>query len=73
MTFETGGSPEIPDDKCGIVVAVDDVEELKNAIIKVKEERPFSKESCVVRGSIYDERIKFLEYLKLYKELTKNN
>ncbi len=69
ITFETGGSPEVANDTCGITVPLDDVDELEKAIIKVKEEKPFSEKDCVCRASTYDEQIKFLEYLDLYKQL----
>ena len=66
VTFKTGGSPEIIDNSCGIVVEKNDIEGLKRAILKICEEKPFSKESCIERAKKFDEKIKFKEYIDLY-------
>jgi len=71
ITFETGGSPESIDESCGIVVPCDDVEAMEQAIRRVCEEKPFSQEACVRRGSEFDMWKKFGEYVELYRELTK--
>ena len=63
ITFNTGGSPEIIDETCGIVVPKNDVEGMKTAIINVCENKPFSKEDCVTRAKNYDMNDKFKEYV----------
>lgn len=70
ITFNTGGSPEIIDETCGIVVSKNDVEGMKTAIINVCENKPFSKEDCVTRAKNYDMNDKFKEYVKLYEDIT---
>lgn len=66
LTFRTGGSPECIDEKTGMVVDCDDEEALYEAILKIKEERPFSKEDCVARAQQFSEKEKYMEYYNLY-------
>lgn len=68
ITFKTGGSPEIINEKCGIVVECDDVDALEKAIIKACEEHPFSEDDCIGRGREFDAKINFKKYVELYKE-----
>lgn len=71
ITFKTGGSPEILDKTCGIVVEKDDIESMKKSIIKVCEEKPFNIEDCIKRSKLYDCNTKFKEYIELYKDKAK--
>ena len=66
ITFNTGGSPEIIDETCGIVVTKNDVDGMRNAIINVCENKPFKKEDCVNRAKNYDMNDKFKECVDLY-------
>ena len=50
LTFNTGGSPEIPDPTCGSVVPKDDYDALKAGIFRVAAEHPYSPESCRTRA-----------------------
>jgi glycosyltransferase involved in cell wall biosynthesis len=73
ITFESGGSPEIIDEKTGIIVEKENVNELYIAISKIKnnEKTKYSLD-CVERAKKYfgkDER--FQEYLDLYKKVIK--
>ncbi len=69
LTFKTGGSPEIINDKCGSVVNCDDYESLKNEIIRICETKPFSSSDCTERAKLFDMNDKFREYVKLYEEI----
>lgn len=69
VTFKTGGSPEIIDETCGSVVNVNDIDGFEKEIRRVCEVRPFSKENCIKRATNFDMNNKFLEYVKLYKEV----
>ncbi len=71
ITFNTGGSPEIIDETCGIVVDKNDIEGMYNAIINVCENKLFSKEDCVNHAKNYDMSDKFKEYVDLYEEVMK--
>lgn len=68
VTFNTGGSREILNETCGSVVDKDDIEAMMNEIIRVCEERPYTKEDCLKRALAFDKNIRYREYLKLYEE-----
>jgi len=71
ITFETGGSPEILDETCGIVVPCDDVDAMKRAIRHVCEDKPFSQEACLKRAGSFSMQEKFQEYVELYEQIVK--
>ncbi len=66
LTFRTGGSPEIPDDKTGCVVSADDVDGLTKQIIRISTEKPYNQENCKNRALAFDKTEKYREYLRLY-------
>lgn len=69
ITFATGGSPEIIDETCGMVVPCDDVDALRDAIIHAIENEAFSTAACIKRASQYDMKDRFEEYVMLYEGL----
>ena len=68
VTFKTGGSPEIIDESCGIVVDVDDIGAMENAILDACENNKLSKEACLNRASQFDMWDKFKLHCDLFKE-----
>ena len=70
LTFRTGGSPEIIDEKTGMVVDCDDEEALYHAIREIVGSRMLAREDCINRGLTYDETNKFREYAELYDAIT---
>ena len=71
ITFKTGGSPEILDDKCGVIIEKGDIDGLTGAACRICTEKPFSAEACVKRAERFDANKKFCEYVKLYEEKNK--
>ncbi len=71
VTFQTGGSPEIPDDTTGIVVDYNHIDDMKRAIIKVVEEKCFDRHACIHRAKQFDAVCKYKEYLSLFDQLLK--
>ena len=69
VTFNTGGSPEILDETCGVVVPCDDIPALEKAIRHVVEDKPFTAEACRKRAEKFDMQDKFAEYVQLYHDL----
>lgn len=69
ITFRTGGSPEIIDDTCGIVVDCDDLQGMEEAIIRICEQRPFSEAQCLKRAEQFECGKRFAEYIRLYGEI----
>ena len=67
LTFRTGGSPEMLDETCGIVVSCDDVNALEQEIIRICLEKLYSEESCIKRGMVFDVNERYSEYMDLYK------
>ncbi len=67
VTFQTGGSPEILDETCGSVVDCDDVDGLRVEIVRICEEKPYTKKACLQRAKAFDKDDRFKEYLELYK------
>ena len=71
ITYRTGGSPEIVDEKTGVVVEQADVEGLANAIVEMKR-HPLSSIDCRDRAEcLYDKDKRFADYISLYESLIK--
>ena len=68
MTFKTGGSAEIPDETCGVVVDCDDINTLESEIIRIAAEKPFTEENCLHRAKQFDQNERFKDYIGLYKK-----
>lgn len=69
LTFRTGGSPEMLDETCGAVVPCDDVEALREQVLRICEEHRFSAESCLKKAQEFDQNKKFKEYIDLYERV----
>lgn len=71
ITYKTGGSPEIIDDKTGVVVEQGDIEGLVRAIKRMNE-TPLSTKDCRNRAvETYDKDKRFADYVNLYEEIIK--
>lgn len=66
VTFNTGGSPEIIDETCGSVTDCDDIDTFEKEICNVCENKPYSRENCLIRAGKFDMNDKFEEYVRLY-------
>lgn len=69
ITFNTGGSPECINEKCGSVVECNDIEGLCREIERICIMGVYSKNDCVARAQEFDKRRKYLEYIELYDKL----
>lgn len=67
ITFRAGGSPEILDEKSGVVVDLDDIDSMEKEILHICKEQPFSKENCFNRAKVFDMNAKYMDYINLYK------
>ncbi len=67
ITFNTGGSPELLDDTCGVVVRQGDIEGLSEAILNNVGTGTFTAEMCLKRSQRYEQKECFSKYLDLYK------
>ena len=68
VTFKTGGSPEIIDDACGSVVGYNDKEAMLAEILRVCEEKPYSKGSCLDRAESFRLDDKFRKVVEMYQK-----
>lgn len=69
LTFRTGGSPEILDETCGAVVDCDDVDAMAREIIRICEEKPYTREACLERAKCFDKNERYEEYIALYERI----
>ena len=65
MTFKTGGSPEIIDDKTGVIVE-DNIDAIEQKIISICEARPFKPSDLEERAKGFSADDKFAQYLRLF-------
>ncbi len=70
LTFQSGGSPEIPDETCGCAVPTDDLDALEQEILRIAKDTPYSKEACLKRAANFDKNDRYREYITLYHQLT---
>lgn len=68
VTFRTGGSSESLTEECGIVVPKGDTKALYEAAQQVKKGK-IKREFCRQRGLEFDRKVRFKEYIDIYKEL----
>lgn len=64
VTFNTGGSIECIDDKCGIIIKDNNKLNLINKIKNVKKDDYFK--ACLFKAKLYEKFEKYNEYLKIY-------
>ena len=70
VTFQTGGSPEMLNSKTGVIVPVNDIEALKQAIIDVCVNQKCDNSKYIVEyAKKYDMNDKFIEYMDLYTRI----
>lgn len=66
ITFNTGGSPESINSKCGIVVEKGNITQLKEAILSLESRTDITSSKCREQALNYDKDVRFREYLNLY-------
>lgn len=69
VTFPTGGSPEIPDETCGLVIPLEDTDGLVAAIQRLCTQSSFSQEACLIRSSTFRSIDRFQEYISLFHQI----
>ena len=68
VTYNTGGSPESLDEHSGSVVEKNDFDALKNEVIRICKEHPYSVDNCLERARRFAWEDKFATYCDLYLE-----
>ncbi len=67
LTFDTGGSAEIPNETCGCAVKKDDYDALLHQVKQLCENAPYTKEACLKRAADFSEARQIQAYLALYR------
>ena len=70
VVFNAGGAAECVDETCGIVVPKDDTKALLDGIIRVCEEKPFTREACRAKAEAYDKNTCYRAFMALYETMT---
>lgn len=70
LTFATGGSTESIDETCGLVTKEKSAEAIYRAALQMKHS-PFDRKLCAKKGREYDKKIRFSQYIELYREILK--
>lgn len=68
ITFNTGGSPEIVDESCGMVCENNNVESIIDCINKLSCKYPNS-DDCIKHARLFDYRTVYPKYVRLYEEI----
>lgn len=71
LTFQTGGSSEMIDEKTGTAVDAGDINRLEEEIERICNEKPYSREDCLKRAKQFDAQICFERYVELMENITK--
>lgn len=69
VTFRTGGSPEAPDESCGIVVPKDDTEAMWEAVNRICADPKPWREGCLRRAKSFSEKECYRAYWELYQNI----
>ena len=68
LTYNIGGSPEIIDETCGAVVAVNNIPVLEEEIKQICVFKRYPAENCIKRAMQFDMYDKYSEYVELYRK-----
>lgn len=68
VTFDTGGCAETVDTSTGIIVSVNEIDKLIEAIDVIRQEQ-INPEVCKKKARNYSQDLKYMEYLELYSHV----
>ena len=66
ITYNSGGSAEMINERCGIIIEKGSYEELLKAIISCKSNYKFNREACLLTAKSFSQEIAFKKYIDLY-------
>ena len=69
ITYNTGGSPEIPDEKTGMVIEKGNVQALADCIRAQYKACSFSRDDCRKRAGLFSDQAMVSAYLSLYQSI----
>lgn len=68
ITYRTGGTVDVVDESCGIIVEKNNYEGIVNAILQEKKS-PFLPEMCINRAKFFSKENEVSQYIKLYDSI----
>lgn len=68
FTYDTGGSAEMLNERCSVVIPRGDYRQLLSEIQKYSSSQRFSSDDCIAQAAHYAQALKFSEYIDLYKK-----
>ena len=69
ITFNSGGSGEMINNKCGHIIEKDNFDKMKEKIIELKENYYINRSECLIKAREFNKNDKYFEYLKLYNKI----
>lgn len=69
VTTKVGGSGEMLNNTCGVIIRSEDVDSLAHEVINICENKPFSSEDCVERALLYSGQARYMDYIDLFNSL----
>lgn len=69
LTFNTGGSAEMINERCGMVVEKGNYQSLLESIVFCEKKYPFIREACANEAVAFSQEIAFQKYVDLYSVL----
>ncbi len=73
VTYRTGGSPEIIDERSGAVVEKGDFTAMAELVNRLQKDMAFSSSDCSARGRMFSKERMIQSYASLYRELCEQN
>lgn len=73
ITFDTGGSGEIPNQECGITIPYGNTYEMIKEVKRVCSQKPYSQENCLRRAKQFDVNFFYQKYKQLYSDIYERN
>lgn len=67
FTYNTGGSSEMLNEKCGKIIQKGNYHQLLSEILLYRSSHSLKSEDCVAQACKYNQSVKFHEYIELYK------
>jgi glycosyltransferase involved in cell wall biosynthesis len=71
ISFKSGGSVEMLDSTCGVIIENNDIGSLVDAI-KIPRSK-FKEEDCIKKANFYSKEAKFDEYIDIYNSFSEKN
>ena len=69
LTFDTGGCKEIVDERSGLVITDESIENIEKKVAEICTGHVFSEADCLKRAESFDSASKYRSYLQLFEQI----